>query len=163
MSIKQRLSILTVLKQTTQLIDFYPIPTLPFSDIVKPQYHSFDVAMADLFPGQIRVESNPQSLIGIGAFKTTQAAQLILSSPLASALGSRLGQAVVAKRPYNRQENFDGLPPFPCYTIHNELAKLGREANILYWAKALLTMTYDFVDHVLAASTERPDFSILHL
>ncbi|KAG9311681.1 hypothetical protein JVU11DRAFT_7918 [Chiua virens] len=157
------LNVEQILKQTTQLVDFHPIPTLPFTQILKPEHRSFNVNMSDLSPGQIRVDQTPRSLIGVGGFKTAQAAQLILSYPLNFGLGSRSGQSVVAKRPYIRQENLEGKPPFPRYVISDELDKLFREANVLYWAKALLSMTYTFVDCALAASDRPPIFDIPRL
>lgn len=47
--------------------------------------------------------------------------------------------------------------------IPDKLDKLFREVNVLYWAKALLSMTYAFIDCALAASAEPPGFDIPHL
>jgi hypothetical protein len=153
-----------VLKKTTQFIDFHPIPTLPFAQILEPEHCSFNIDTSDLYPGQIRVNPNPKSLIGVGGFKTTQPAQLILWSPPNFGLGLRSSDwSVVAKRPYNRRENPAGKPPFPRFPISDELDKLFYEANVLYWSKALLNMTYAFIDRALAANDRSPMFDIPRL
>ncbi|KAG2028798.1 hypothetical protein BDR03DRAFT_1019335 [Suillus americanus] len=46
------------------------------------------------------------------------------------------------------------------YSLAKELSKLFREANVLYWAKSLLKLTYDFIDHCIASSSEPPPFQI---
>jgi hypothetical protein len=43
------------------------------------------------------------------------------------------------------------------------LPKLFREGNVLYWAKVLLGLVYDFIDRALAASPEPPPFKIPHV
>ncbi|KAL4070347.1 hypothetical protein J3A83DRAFT_4093666, partial [Scleroderma citrinum] len=40
---------------------------------------------------------------------------------------------------------------------------LYHEANVLYWAKALLKMTYEFIDHTIDSAKELPPFRISHL
>ncbi|KAG2339325.1 hypothetical protein BDR05DRAFT_857216, partial [Suillus weaverae] len=42
----------------------------------------------------------------------------------------------------------------------DELAKLFREANVLYWAKALLGFVYDFVNHAIADTSDPLPFAI---
>lgn len=46
------------------------------------------------------------------------------------------------------------------YLLVNELSKLFRKANVLYWAKSLLNLTYDFINHCIASSFEPPPLSI---
>ncbi|KAG1767365.1 hypothetical protein EV702DRAFT_980104, partial [Suillus placidus] len=38
--------------------------------------------------------------------------------------------------------------------------KLFREANVLYWAKALLGFVYDFINHAIADASDPPPFAI---
>ncbi|KAG1906480.1 uncharacterized protein F5891DRAFT_941530, partial [Suillus fuscotomentosus] len=47
--------------------------------------------------------------------------------------------------------------------IKDEMVKLFREANVLYWAGSLLQFAYDFIDHCLYCSSEPPPFDIPHL
>ncbi|KAG2041496.1 hypothetical protein BDR03DRAFT_830386, partial [Suillus americanus] len=49
------------------------------------------------------------------------------------------------------------------YVIKEEMAKLFREANVLYWAGLLLQFAYDFIDHCLYCSSEPPPFNIPRL
>ncbi|KAG1819319.1 uncharacterized protein BJ212DRAFT_1268707 [Suillus subaureus] len=46
------------------------------------------------------------------------------------------------------------------YLLIDELQKLFREANILYWSKSLLKLTYNFVDHSITSSPEPPPFMV---
>ncbi|KAI6045939.1 hypothetical protein EDC04DRAFT_2558857, partial [Pisolithus marmoratus] len=46
------------------------------------------------------------------------------------------------------------------FSLGNELLKLHCEANTLYWAKALLTMTYDFIDSAILSTNSPPPFKI---
>ncbi|KAI6032478.1 hypothetical protein EDC04DRAFT_2571972, partial [Pisolithus marmoratus] len=45
-------------------------------------------------------------------------------------------------------------------SLGDELPKLHCEANTLYWAKALLMMTYDFIDGAIASANSPPPFEI---
>ncbi|KAG1721566.1 hypothetical protein EDB19DRAFT_1917239 [Suillus lakei] len=49
------------------------------------------------------------------------------------------------------------------YTISDELPKLFKEANVLYWAHALLTFSYEYIDHCVSNSSEPPPFHIPRL
>ncbi|KAG1888890.1 uncharacterized protein F5891DRAFT_966074, partial [Suillus fuscotomentosus] len=40
------------------------------------------------------------------------------------------------------------------FALADKLPKLFREANILYWAKALLGLVYNFIDHAVASASE---------
>ena len=134
---------------------------MPFTHIVQPDRRSFDITTVGLYAGQIRIEPIP--CVGVGAFKMAQAAQLIFSNMPPSGFGSQSEQNIVVKRPYNRQQDPSGKPPFPHYVIADELIKLSREANVLYWAKSLLTMTYTFIDRIIDKSITAPDFPIPRL
>ncbi|KAG2099224.1 uncharacterized protein F5147DRAFT_552715, partial [Suillus discolor] len=46
------------------------------------------------------------------------------------------------------------------FALADELPKLFREANVLYWAKALLGLVYDFIDHAVASASEPVPFDI---
>ncbi|KAG2079044.1 hypothetical protein BDR04DRAFT_997301 [Suillus decipiens] len=49
---------------------------------------------------------------------------------------------------------------FGHYTISDELPKLFREANVLYWAHTLLTFSYEYIDHCVSNSSKPPPFHI---
>ena len=49
------------------------------------------------------------------------------------------------------------------YVLRQELEKLFREANVLYWARSLMKMTYSFIDHAVIASPTPPPFKIPRL
>jgi len=46
------------------------------------------------------------------------------------------------------------------YSTTDELKKVFYKANILYWAKALMKMTYDFINHTVGKAKELPPFEI---
>ncbi|KIK23171.1 hypothetical protein PISMIDRAFT_72739, partial [Pisolithus microcarpus 441] len=48
-------------------------------------------------------------------------------------------------------------------SLGDELPKLHHEANTLYWANALLTMTYNFIDGVISSADAPPPFNIPRL
>ncbi|KIO04835.1 hypothetical protein M404DRAFT_142121, partial [Pisolithus tinctorius Marx 270] len=50
-----------------------------------------------------------------------------------------------------------------CYALQDESNILYREANALYWAKALLQMTYQFVDRAVEDTKVPPPFEIPRL
>ncbi|KAJ8596861.1 hypothetical protein M405DRAFT_725396, partial [Rhizopogon salebrosus TDB-379] len=41
------------------------------------------------------------------------------------------------------------------FALANEVPKLFKEANVLYWAKSLLQFTYDFIDRCLLSSSHQ--------
>ncbi|KIJ61402.1 hypothetical protein HYDPIDRAFT_96509 [Hydnomerulius pinastri MD-312] len=49
------------------------------------------------------------------------------------------------------------------YQSCEEFEKSFREGNVLYWAKSLLKMTYDFIDRALGKAAENPPFDIPRL
>ncbi|KIK19735.1 hypothetical protein PISMIDRAFT_107036, partial [Pisolithus microcarpus 441] len=49
------------------------------------------------------------------------------------------------------------------FSLGDELPKLYCKANTLYWAKALLTMTYDFIDSAILSTDSLPPFKIPRL
>jgi len=48
-------------------------------------------------------------------------------------------------------------------SLGEQAQKLYREANVLYWSKALLKMTYDFIDRCVDKATKPPPFEIPRL
>jgi len=52
------------------------------------------------------------------------------------------------------------VTPFTHYTLVDESNLLYREANVLYWAKALLKLTYDFIDRAINDASVLPLFEI---
>ncbi|KAG2048528.1 hypothetical protein BDR06DRAFT_862630, partial [Suillus hirtellus] len=50
-----------------------------------------------------------------------------------------------------------------CFTLIDEMPKLFREVNVLYWAKALLGLVYDFIECAVASTSESLPFNIPHV
>ncbi|KAG6370500.1 hypothetical protein JVT61DRAFT_11413 [Boletus reticuloceps] len=118
------------------------------------------------------------ALIGYGGFKTAQLAQLTLSPLRPNGIGSEPCQDIIVKRFYIPSKKADQLPAvndpkddpkrslakrFPRLSVPDELEKLYREANILYWAKSLLQLTYDFIDRAISKAATLPPFDIPRL
>ena len=117
-----------VLKMKLQAIVFYPIPTLPFHEILEiPDKCSLTVNPLLLYPGQLIFDTSVDSLIGAGGFKIVYSAQLILTPPAPSGLGSLPCHDIIMKWPYH----ISGTPPndsskvcFHCHVFHQEVEKL---------------------------------------
>ncbi|KAG2353893.1 hypothetical protein BDR07DRAFT_1382720 [Suillus spraguei] len=139
-------------------IQFYSIHTWQLNDLLKyTQYHSFSVDNADSSVGYVSVDMSPEGCIGIGRFKTAHPGWLTLMSPPTSGLGSQAHHDVVVKCPFYKVYP-KGTPASFDYRIRrfalaNKLPKLFREANVLYWAKVLLGLVYDFIDHAMAGAS----------
>ncbi|KAI6009123.1 hypothetical protein EDC04DRAFT_2906734 [Pisolithus marmoratus] len=103
------------------------------------------------------------AVIGVRAFKTAQMAQLTLLPLRDSGIGSSANHSIVLKRPYIGDYPNEARPPFTHYTLKDECNILYHKANALYWAKALLQMTYQFVDHAVEDALVPPPFEIPHL
>ncbi|KAI6003924.1 hypothetical protein EDD15DRAFT_2360189 [Pisolithus albus] len=151
-----------VFRQKIIPIDFYPIPTRELHELIHAKV-AFDINSADLFSGSVRLNISNAAVIGVGAFKTAQKAQLNLSPLRKSGLGSQPNHDVVLKRPYIDDHPAEPGPPFTRYSLKDESNILYREANVLYWAKALLQMTYDFIDCAIRGAAESPPFKIPRL
>ncbi|KAG6327178.1 hypothetical protein ID866_11910 [Astraeus odoratus] len=90
-----------VLTSITYQIDFYPIPTTPFMDILEQlSKDAFSIDTSDFYHGQLQLGQLSSTLIGVGAFKTAQSAILVISQATATGLGSQLQQDVVIKCSY---------------------------------------------------------------
>lgn len=119
---------------------------------------------ADSSVGYVTVDTSLEGRIGMGGFKTAHAGWLTLMSPPTSGLGSRARHDIVVKRPFQKVYP-KGMPANMEFKIgrfapKDESAKLFREANVLYWAKALLGLVYDFIDRAVAGASEPLPFDI---
>ena len=139
-------------------MDFYPIPTCSLNELTATKA-AFNIKEAELFSGSIRLDLSVNGLIGVGAFKTAQSAQLTLLPLRCSGIGSCSNHNIVLKRPYVDDKSEPG-PPFMCYILTDESNLLYCEANILYWAKVLLKLTYDFIDRAVNDASALPPFEI---
>jgi hypothetical protein len=141
-----------VFERQSETIHFYPIPNRPLMEILRNKdYRSFTLDTAESYVGQLMVDISHDSTIGMGGFKTAHPGWLTLTPPPVSGLGSVPRDEIVVKRPFHRVFSQAGgsteafkIGRFP---VVDELPKLFREANVLYWASSLLQLTYDFIDH----------------
>ncbi|KAG1760646.1 hypothetical protein EDD22DRAFT_848322 [Suillus occidentalis] len=152
-----------VLGTYTENIQFYAIPTRPLADILKnPGYRSFQLDPTQSMVGQLTVNSSSRSMLGAGGFKTAHPGWLSLTPLVESGLGSIPGQNVAVKRPFHKV--FPSASSFMYkigrFSSVDEIAKLFKEANVLYWSRSLLQLTYAFIDRCIAASDEPPPFNI---
>ena len=145
-------------------VDFYPIPVYNLNKLIRTKM-AFNIKMAELFFGNIRLDCSTDAILGVSTFKTAQSAQLTLSPLTCSGMGSSLNYEVVLKWPYINDfpANEPAGPPFSRFALKDESNILYREANVLYWAKALLNMTYEFIDHAIDCAKEPPPFNIPRL
>jgi len=129
------------------------------------EYHSFSVNTANSSVGHLTIDTSSDGIIGIGGFKTANKGQLTLTLPLSLGLGSKTLQNVVVKRPFHRVQP-PGTPASSTdfrighFALIDEMPKLFREVNVLYWAKALLGLVYNFIDHAVASASDTPPFNI---
>ncbi|KIO01737.1 hypothetical protein M404DRAFT_149449 [Pisolithus tinctorius Marx 270] len=70
---------------------------------------------------------------------------------------------IILKRPYINDHPVEVKPPFTRYALQDESNILYHEANALYWAKALLQMTYQFIDCAVKDTKVPPPFEIPRL
>ncbi|KIK78266.1 hypothetical protein PAXRUDRAFT_68637, partial [Paxillus rubicundulus Ve08.2h10] len=69
------LDVKQVLKQKFEQVDFHPIPTHNLDKLVA-ENGVFDIKKAELHCGSIRLDLSAEAVLGVGAFKTAQAACL---------------------------------------------------------------------------------------
>ncbi|KIK37537.1 hypothetical protein CY34DRAFT_15633 [Suillus luteus UH-Slu-Lm8-n1] len=151
-------------------IKFFPIPMRPLSVILEdPQLHAAFRTDTELsHSGRLTVQTSTNDMLGVGGFKTAHPGFLTLLSAPEIPLGSCPRQKVAVKRPFYKKYP-PGTSKNPInfsirrYTISDKLPKLFREANVLYWARALLTFAYEYIDHCVANSSEPPPFHIPRL
>jgi hypothetical protein len=120
-----------------------------------------------------KLRHNPTSPpFAAGSFKTTASARLTLSPLAVEGLGRASNLAVMLKRPYRRkigkasEENSVMPPPMHLivrYNYADELVKNVTEANLLYWATALMNLTYAFIDRALWTADTPPPFEFPRL
>jgi len=139
-------------------VDFYLIPTCSLNKLTATKA-AFNIKEVELFSGSIRLDLSANGLIGVGAFKAAQAAQLTLLPLRHLGIGSCSNHDIVLKRSYVDNNSKPG-PPFTHYMLTDESNLLYCEANILYWAKVLLKLTYDFIDHAINDASALPPFKI---
>ncbi|KAG1799496.1 uncharacterized protein BJ212DRAFT_1208721, partial [Suillus subaureus] len=103
--------------------------------------------------------------LGAGEFKTAHPGWLSLTPLAKSRLGLTPGQNVAVKRPFHKvfPSASSLMYKIGRFSSINEIAKLGKEANILYWAHSLLQLTYTFINHCIASSDKPPPFNIPHV
>ncbi|KAG1774739.1 hypothetical protein EV702DRAFT_1047491 [Suillus placidus] len=163
------LDVKQISKFQNENIHFYLIPTRPLNELLMcTRYHSFSVDNADSSVGHVTIDPSIKGHIGIVGFKTAHRGWLTLTVPPSSGLGSCTSHKVVVKRPFHRVYP-QGTPASSTdfrigrFAPVDELAKLFREANVLYWAKALLGLVYDFIDRAIADASDPPPFVIPHV
>ncbi|KAG2050502.1 hypothetical protein BDR06DRAFT_639561 [Suillus hirtellus] len=117
--------------------------------------------------GQLTIDVPLCSMIGIGAFKTAHPGWLTLLPLPSSGLGVRMQQVVVVKWPFHRNSSHDAagcsILKISHYTLTDELKQLLKESNVLYWAKALLDFTYEYIYHCINTTLTPPSFQIPHV
>ena len=155
-----------VFNQQNENIHFYSIPTPSLETMLSEKNYSFTISAAQSTIGQLTIDGSHANLIGIGAFKTAHPGWLTLTSTSPTATGleaSTSHQYVIVKQPFfyintsgkapsnvpalddtTKIQNF--LPKIGHYSLVDEMQKLFREANVMYWSKCLLKLTYDFID-----------------
>ncbi|KAG2357177.1 hypothetical protein BDR07DRAFT_1298453 [Suillus spraguei] len=104
-------------------------------------------------------------MLGAGGFKTVHPGWLSLTPLIKSGLGSIAGQPVAVKWPFRKVYLPPGSPLYKigCFALADEILKLFKEANILYWSNSLLELTYAFIDRSIVSSAEPPPFNIPHI
>ncbi|KAI6112962.1 hypothetical protein F5141DRAFT_1214280 [Pisolithus sp. B1] len=143
-----------VLQTKLESVVFYPIPTIHLEEILDDtDKHAFGLDQEHSFNGQLRFDTSSDSLLGVGGFKTAHIAHLLLQPTAPTGLGSLPRHMIVLKRPYFVGESTTNRV-YKRYMLAQELPILFREANVLYWAKSLLKMTYEFIDHAIRHTTD---------
>ncbi|KAJ8592360.1 hypothetical protein M405DRAFT_889756 [Rhizopogon salebrosus TDB-379] len=97
-------------------------------------------------------------MAGVGGFKTAHHGWLTLFPPPVSGLGSLTRHKVVVKRPFHKvfppgQSTGPSSYKIGRFALADEVPKIFKEANVMYWAKSLLQFTYDFIDRCLSSSS----------
>ncbi|KAG1860868.1 hypothetical protein F4604DRAFT_1930184 [Suillus subluteus] len=145
-----------VFGRQNERIHFYLIPSCSMTDLLLDKNHSFSVETAEWSVGELIIDTSAQGLIGVRGFKTAHTGWLMLMAPPKAGPGSVAWDKIVFATPTATT----GPYKIARYSLIDELSKLFREANVLYWAKSLLKLTYGFIDHCIASSSEPPPFLI---
>ncbi|KIK77833.1 hypothetical protein PAXRUDRAFT_165610 [Paxillus rubicundulus Ve08.2h10] len=85
-----------ILGQKFEQVDFHPIPTHNLDKLVA-ENGAFDIKKAELHCGSIRLDLSTEAIFGMGAYKTAQAACLMISPLRPSGLGSGPNHAIALK------------------------------------------------------------------
>ncbi|KAI6000446.1 hypothetical protein EDC04DRAFT_2908793 [Pisolithus marmoratus] len=147
----------TVFLQKIIHIDFYAILMCDLDDLVDKKV-AFNIKDVGLSSSTMQLDLVTSVLIRVRAFKTVQMAQLTHLSLRVSGIGLSANDSIVLKRPYIDDHPNEVRPPFTCYMLKDKCSILYHEANTLYWAKALLQMTYWFVDQCCQGCTGTTTF-----
>jgi hypothetical protein len=134
----------------------------------KPQYHAFCLDPEACLNGQLTIDISSDNMLGAGGFKTAHPGWLTLFAAPESGLGSCPREKVAVKRPFHKiyppgSSRAPGKYVIGRYVVADEIPKLFREANVLYWAGPLLEFAYNYIDHCIARSTDPPPFTIPRL
>ncbi|KIK82491.1 hypothetical protein PAXRUDRAFT_153723, partial [Paxillus rubicundulus Ve08.2h10] len=136
-------------------VDFYLIPTCDLAWLVAGKA-AFYIENTEVHSGTIQLSSSRKNLLSAGALKTVQLGRLNLSPIRAHGLGSQPNEEIALKWPYTPSTK----PGFMQLSFHKESIKVFHEANVLYWAKALFNMTYNYIHHCITEAPEPPPFDI---
>lgn len=140
-------------------IDFHSIPTLALDQLIGEKT-AFSIKTSDILTGTVHISLAIKGILGTGAFKTAHATQLTFYPLWPLGLGSKHNQPIAIKQLYIGNIP---KPPFMRPSLREESKCLYHEANVLYWVKALLKMTYDYVDRSIQEADEEPPFKIPRL
>jgi hypothetical protein len=129
------------------------------------KFLSYDVETVECSMGQLTFNPYTASMLGAGAFKTAHPGWLTLFSPPLSGLRSQTCHDVAVKRTYYKANpQGTGKASVKCkigrYALADEVPKLLKEGNVLYWARSLLQLTHDFIDRSIISVSELPPFKI---
>ncbi|KAF8128376.1 hypothetical protein EV363DRAFT_1451773 [Boletus edulis] len=126
---------------------------------------AFDWKSSNPWLGHVHLDVSTKSLVGVGTFKTAQIAHLMLSPLRPASLGSLLNQSIIIKWSYivTGDKTAQSGPPFVYSSLEKEANQLYREANIMYWAKALLKLTYNYIYCAVDNADQALSFEIPHL
>ncbi|KAG1730914.1 hypothetical protein EDB19DRAFT_1641068 [Suillus lakei] len=124
-------------------------------------YRLFTLHTVESTTGQLTVNTSSANIISRGGFKTAHPGWLTLVSNIPmTGLGSVPHQKVIVKRPFIKVYPPSGPSvstyKVGCYAMADKLSKQYKEANVLYWANLLLDLTYPFINHCVAASSNPP-------
>ncbi|KIK80327.1 hypothetical protein PAXRUDRAFT_15849 [Paxillus rubicundulus Ve08.2h10] len=155
-------NIILVLGMIRERIEFHPIPSIELSKILQDDtLQSLHFNQDTYIDGELSVDHSDSGMLGQGGFKTANLSHLALSPLAVSSLGQTCHQPVAVKRPYYRvKDRTSGYTNITRYTPALETSKIHKDANVHYWAHALLSSTYAFINRALSMSSEPPPFEI---
>ncbi|KAJ7196326.1 hypothetical protein C8J57DRAFT_1644167 [Mycena rebaudengoi] len=138
----------------SERIEYFPIQPPAFKSLLEGSNpRRFTCGPESASQGSIVV--NHSQTIGIGTFKTAHSGHLSLIH-----LPKRVKCLYRAR---NKAADTTGPIKVSRYTTTDEHRRLLDEANLLYWADALMSFTYSFIDKTLAELPGPPPFIIPRL